>query len=121
MPLAQQHFSFLVSRFCAGCSESITLGLPGRDDDIQQVCRCIEAAGKAGLRGLNYNFLVSNQRATYYHRAASNFVPGVVSVELRSELPTCVTIFGHTLRRTACDSSHSVNKPYCLCRVHAYA
>jgi len=27
---------------------------------MQQVCRCIEAAGKAGLRGLNYNFLVSN-------------------------------------------------------------
>ena len=33
--------------------ESITLGLPGRDDDIAQICRCIEAAGKAGLRGLN--------------------------------------------------------------------
>ena len=42
-------------------SESITLGLPERDEDIRQVCRCIEAAGKAGLRGLNYNFLVSNR------------------------------------------------------------
>ena len=39
--------------------ESITLGIEGeRDKDIAQVCRCIEAAGNAGLRGLNYNFLV---------------------------------------------------------------
>jgi D-mannonate dehydratase len=38
---------------------SITLGLhPQRDADIAQVCRCIENAGRAGLRGLNYNFLV---------------------------------------------------------------
>lgn len=39
--------------------ESITLGIiDERDADIAQICRCIEAAGKAGLRGLNYNFLV---------------------------------------------------------------
>ena len=39
--------------------ESITLGLVDeRDADIEQICRCIEAAGRAGLRGLNYNFLV---------------------------------------------------------------
>ena len=34
--------------------ESITLGIVDqRDADIAQVCRCIEAAGRAGLRGLN--------------------------------------------------------------------
>ena len=55
----------------SACSESITLGLPGRDKDIQQVCRCIEAAGKAGLRGLNYNFLVSNRLSACRTRAAS--------------------------------------------------
>ena len=39
--------------------ESITLGLvEQRDADIAQICRCIENAGRAGLRGLNYNFLV---------------------------------------------------------------
>jgi mannonate dehydratase len=38
--------------------ESITLGLDERDADIAQICRCIENAGRAGLRGLNYNFLV---------------------------------------------------------------
>ena len=39
--------------------ESITLGIVDeRDAAIEQICKCIEAAGRAGLRGLNYNFLV---------------------------------------------------------------
>jgi hypothetical protein len=39
--------------------ESITLALdPERDADIARVCQCIENAGKAGMRGINYNFCV---------------------------------------------------------------
>ena len=44
--------------------ESITLAQdPQRDEDISQVCQCIENAGRAGLRGLNYNFLVGSAYA----------------------------------------------------------
>lgn len=42
-----------------GLPESITLALdPQRDRDIDEVCRIISNAGKAGLRGLNYNFCI---------------------------------------------------------------
>ncbi len=34
---------------------SIMLGTPQRDRDIEQVCRCIEAAGKAGIPSLMYD------------------------------------------------------------------
>ena len=52
--------------------EMIHIGLPGsitlaqdpqRDRDLDTVCETIENAGKAGLRGLNYNFcIVQHQR-----------------------------------------------------------
>ncbi len=47
-----------------GLPESITLALdPQRDRDIDEVCRLIVNAGKAGLRGFNYNFcILSHQR-----------------------------------------------------------
>ncbi len=49
---------------------SITLAQdPQRDRDIDQVCTTIENAGRAGLRGLNYNFHILP-----YQRTAS--VPG---------------------------------------------
>ena len=32
--------------------------------DIAQVCKCIEAAGRAGLRGINYNFCVLPHQST---------------------------------------------------------
>lgn len=38
--------------------ESIGLANEDRDKDIDTVCQSIENAAKAGLRGLNYNFLV---------------------------------------------------------------
>ena len=41
---------------------SITLAQePQRDEDLDEVCRWIENAGRAGLRGLNYNFCVLEQ------------------------------------------------------------
>jgi len=47
-----------------GISRSITLAQsPQRDRDIDAICKIIENAGKAGLRGLNYNFcILSHQR-----------------------------------------------------------
>jgi mannonate dehydratase len=45
--------------------ESITLAQdPQRDRDIEVVCRTIENAGRAGLRGLNYNFCVLPHQRT---------------------------------------------------------
>ncbi|MDP6777416.1 MAG: mannonate dehydratase, partial [Candidatus Latescibacteria bacterium] len=42
-----------------GIPRSITLAQdPERDRDIADVCRAIENAGEAGLRGVNYNFYV---------------------------------------------------------------
>jgi mannonate dehydratase len=44
---------------------SITLAQdPERDRDIDEVCRTIENAGRAGLRGLNYNFCVLPHQRT---------------------------------------------------------
>ena len=47
-----------------GLPRSITLAQdPQRDRDLNTVCETIENAGKAGLRGLNYNFcIVQHQR-----------------------------------------------------------
>ena len=47
-----------------GLPQSITLAQdPQRDRDLDTVCETIENAGKAGLRGLNYNFcIVQHQR-----------------------------------------------------------
>ena len=56
--------------------DSISWGLdPQRDRDIDTVCGWIENAGKAGLRGLNYNFsTVSYQRTqTRYGRGRSAY------------------------------------------------
>ena len=56
--------------------ESIPLALdPQRDKDIDAICGWIENAGKAGLRGLNYNFsVVGYQRTkTRYGRGGSGF------------------------------------------------
>ena len=46
-------------------NRSITLALdPQRDKDIDRVCKCIEAAGRAGMRGINYNFCVLSHQST---------------------------------------------------------
>ena len=47
-----------------GLPQNITLAQdPQRDRDLDTVCETIENAGKAGLRGLNYNFcIVQHQR-----------------------------------------------------------
>ena len=37
---------------------------PQRDRDLDTVCQAIENAGKAGLRGLNYNFCIVNHQRT---------------------------------------------------------
>ena len=52
-----------------GLPKSIPLARdPQRDQDIDAVCRQIENAGKAGLRGLNYNFcIVPHQRTERTH------------------------------------------------------
>lgn len=48
-----------------GLPESITLALdPGRDRDLDEVCRVIANAGQAGLRGLNYNFCILDHQRT---------------------------------------------------------
>ena len=48
-----------------GLPRSITLARdPERDRDLDEVCRWIENAGRAGLRGLNYNFCVLNHQRT---------------------------------------------------------
>ena len=42
-----------------GLPKSITLAQdPQRDEDLDGVCKVIENAGRAGLRGLNYNFCI---------------------------------------------------------------
>ena len=41
-------------------AESIPLAVePQRDQDIDEICRWIENAGKSGLRGLNYNVIAA--------------------------------------------------------------
>ena len=48
-----------------GLPRSITLARdPERDRDLDEVCRWIENAGRAGLRGLNYNFCVLDHQRT---------------------------------------------------------
>ncbi len=48
-----------------GLPKSITLAQdPQRDRDIDAVCGTIENAGKAGLRGLNYNFCILGHQRT---------------------------------------------------------
>ena len=56
-------------------AESITHKLDDRDRDIDEVCGWIENAGKAGLRGLNYNFSVVGYQRTEarYGRGGSQF------------------------------------------------
>lgn len=38
-------------------ADRIRLGSPGRDEDIEKYCRAIEAAGKAGIPMICYNFM----------------------------------------------------------------
>ena len=55
---------------------SITLGQdPQRDKDIEVVCKMIENAAVAGLRGLNYNFciLVNQRTENTYGRGGSSY------------------------------------------------
>ncbi len=60
---AQEGVSFEMIHI--GLSKSITLAQhPQRDRDIDTVCRTIENAGKAGLRGLNYNFCILGHQRT---------------------------------------------------------
>lgn len=48
-----------------GLPKSITLAQdPQRDRDIDAICGTIENAGKAGLRGLNYNFCILGHQRT---------------------------------------------------------
>ena len=48
-----------------GLPRSITLAQdPQRDRDLDAVCRIIEDAGEAGLRGLNYNFCILPHQRT---------------------------------------------------------
>ena len=57
-------------------AESITLAEdPQRDRDIDAICGWIENAGKAGLRGLNYNFSVVGYQRTEnrYGRGGSGY------------------------------------------------
>ena len=57
-------------------AKSITLAQdPQRDKDIDAICGWIENAGKAGLRGLNYNFSVVGYQRTEirYGRGGSGF------------------------------------------------
>ena len=57
-------------------AESITLAEdPQRNKDIDAICRWIENAGKAGIRGLNYNFSVVGYQRTEprYGRGGSQF------------------------------------------------
>ena len=57
-------------------AESITLAEgPQRDRDIEAICSWIEHAGRAGLRGLNYNFTVVGYQRTEirYGRGGSGF------------------------------------------------
>ncbi|MBT3603781.1 MAG: hypothetical protein HOE48_05300 [Candidatus Latescibacteria bacterium] len=57
-------------------AESITLAEdPQRDKDLDAICRWIENAAKAGIRGLNYNFSVVGYQRTEprYGRGGSQF------------------------------------------------
>ena len=59
-----------------GIPSSITLAQdPQRDRDLDGVCRVIENAGRAGLRGLNYNFCVLPHQRTEarYGRGRSEY------------------------------------------------
>jgi len=48
-----------------GISRSITLAQdPQRDKDIDGICKTIENAAEAGIRGLNYNFCILNHQRT---------------------------------------------------------
>lgn len=86
--------------------ESITLGLgPQRDVDIAQVCQCIENAGKAGLRGLNYNFLVGSAYARTPETLATKGRGGTYHCDVLSNCNTAalhVCEPGHGLR-TSCN------------------
>ena len=41
-----------------GLSGNIVMGRPGRDEDLETINACIEAAGRVGIRALTYNFTV---------------------------------------------------------------
>ena len=59
-----------------GMPRSITLAQdPQRDKDIEAVCKIIENAAVAGLRGLNYNFciLVNQRTENTYGRGGSSY------------------------------------------------
>ena len=45
---------------------NLLLGLPGADDDLDKLCRSIEAMGRAGVRFLNYSLLVSRAIANRF-------------------------------------------------------
>ena len=48
-----------------GLPSSITLAQdPQRDRDLEGICQIIENAGKAGIRGLNYNFCILPHQRT---------------------------------------------------------
>ncbi len=57
-------------------ADSIPMGIdPQRDRDIETICTWIENAGKAGLRGLNYNFSTVGYQRTRnrYGRGGSEY------------------------------------------------
>ena len=59
-----------------GIPRSITLAQdPQRDRDLDSICKIIENAGKAGLRGLNYNFCILPHQRTErtYGRGGSTY------------------------------------------------
>jgi len=58
LKLAAMHLSFLNGDIEEQRWPSIMLGTSKRDRDIEQVCKCIEAAGKAGIPLLLYNLTV---------------------------------------------------------------
>jgi len=46
--------------------ESLSLGRPGREQDMESVCRSIEAAGKAGIGAMRYTFRSLRPNPGYY-------------------------------------------------------
>ena len=60
-----EKYNISLEMFHVGIPRSITLATSERDRDIDVLCKRIEVAGKAGIRGLNYNFcILSNFQRT---------------------------------------------------------
>ncbi|MFC1551347.1 mannonate dehydratase [Candidatus Latescibacterota bacterium] len=55
---ACEKYDISLEMFHVGIPRSITLATSERDRNIDVLCKRIEAAGKAGIRGLNYNFCI---------------------------------------------------------------